>query len=173
MTKFFIKYAIFFLLMIPAQAIIFNHAILFNVAVPLLFIWLIIMLPVTIGVNLSMTLGFLTGLVLDIFSDTPGVNALCCTVLAFVRKPVFHLYVSMDDDLASRSPSAQSMGHGAFMKFLSTMVLLYCTMVFTVEAFQFFSFRLLILRIIASSAYTFVLLYAFDSLFRRRRESYG
>ncbi len=65
------------------------------------------------------------------------------------------------------------MGHGAFMKFLSTMVLLYCTMVFTVEAFQFFSFRLLILRIIASSAYTFVLLYAFDSLFRRRREYYS
>lgn len=173
MTKFFIKYAIYFLLMIPAQAIIFNHAILFNVAVPLVFIWLIIMLPVTIGVNLSVTIGFLTGLLLDIFCDTPGVNALCCTVLSFVRKPVFHLYVSMDDDLAGRSPSTRTMGHSAFMKFLSTMVLIYSAMIFTVEAFQFFSFRLLVLRIIASSAYTFVLLYAFDSLRRGRRESYS
>ena len=112
MTKFFIKYAIFFLLTMPAQAIIFNHAILFNVAVPLVFIWLIIMLPVTVGVNLSVTLGFFAGFLLDIFSDTPGVNALCCTVLAFARKPILHLYVSMDDDLAGRSPSAQSMGHG-------------------------------------------------------------
>ncbi len=173
MTKFFIKYAIFFLLTMPAQAIIFNHAILFNVAVPLVFIWLIIMLPVTVGVNLSVTLGFFAGFLLDIFSDTPGVNALCCTVLAFARKPILHLYVSMDDDLAGRSPSAQSMGHGTFMKYLSTMVLLYCTMVFTVEAFQFFSFRLLVLRILASTAYTFVLLYAFDSIARSRRESYN
>lgn len=173
MTKFLIKYGIAFLLLVPAQAIVFNHAILFNVAVPFVFLWLIVSLPVTTGTNLSMTLGFLAGLALDIFCDTPGVNALCCTVLAFCRKPMLHLYVSMDDDLAGRSPSIQAMGHGPYMKFMSTMVLTYCIMVFTIEAFQFFTFRLLILRIVASTAYTFVLLYGLDSLMTRRRESYS
>lgn len=172
MTKFFIKYAIAFLLLIPAQAIVFNHAILFNVAVPLVFLALIIALPVTVGTNLSVLLGFLVGFMLDVFGDTPGVNALCCTVLAFVRKPVFHLYVSMDDDLAGRSPSSHSMGHAAYMKYMITMVLIYCMMVFIIEAFQFFSFKLLLLRVIASSAYTFVLLYAIDCLALRRRETY-
>lgn len=173
MTKFFIKYAIAFLLLIPAQAIIFNHAILFNVAVPLVFLWLIISLPLPTGTNLSVTLGFLAGLALDMFCDTPGVNALCCTILAFCRKPIFHLYVSMDDDLAGRSPSAQTMGAGPYMKYMSTMVLIYCTMVFTVEAFQFFTFRLLLLRIVASTAYTFLLLYGLDCLMMRRSESYS
>ncbi len=173
MTKYFIKYAIIFLLLIPAQAIVFNHAILFNVAVPLVFLYLIITLPVTVGTNLSTFLGFLTGFMLDIFCDTPGVNALCCTVLAFARKPVFHLYVSMDDDLAGRSPSSHAMGHAAYMKYMLTMVLIYAAMVFTVEAFQFFSFRLLVLRIAASTAYTFILLYAIDCLTMRRRESYS
>lgn len=171
MTKYFIKYALIFLLLIPAQAIIFSHAILFNVAVPLVFIYLIISLPVTIGTNISTFLGFLAGLMVDIFGNTPGVNALCCTTLAFIRKPVFHLYVSMDDDLAGRSPSSQSMGHAAFMKYMVTMVLIYCTMAFAVEAFQLFSFKLLILRIIASTAYTFVLLYAIDCLNLRHREN--
>lgn len=173
MTKFFIKYAIAFLLLIPAQAIIFNHAVLFNVAVPLVFLWLIISLPLPTGTNLSVTLGFLAGLALDMFCDTPGVNALCCTILAFCRKPIFHLYVSMDDDLAGRSPSAQTMGAGPYMKYMSTMVLIYCTMVFTVEAFQFFTFRLLLLRIVASTAYTFLLLYGLDCLMMRRSESYS
>lgn len=173
MTKFFIKYAIAFLLLIPAQAIVFNHAILFNVAVPMVFLWLIIALPITLGTNLSVALSFAAGFILDLFSDTPGVNALCCTVLAFARKPLLHLYVSMDDDLAGHSPSAQSMGHGPYMKYMSTMVLAYAVMLFTVETFQFFTFRLLILRIIASTAYTFVLLYGLDCLTTQRRDSYS
>ncbi|MDE6121061.1 MAG: rod shape-determining protein MreD [Muribaculaceae bacterium] len=171
MTKFAIRYTIAFLLLIPAQAIIFNHLILFDVAVPLVFIYLILTLPVTIGTNLSTALGFAAGLMLDIFCDTPGVNALSCTLLAFARKPIFHLYVSMDDDLAGRSPSTRTMGHSAYMKFMVTMALIYCAMVFTIEAFQFFNFRLLILRIATSTIYTFILLYALDNLGLRQREA--
>lgn len=171
MTKFAIKYLLSFLIAIPAQAIIFNHLILFDVAVPEVFIGLIILLPVTLGTNLSTLLGFLAGLILDIFCDTPGVNTLCCTVLAFIRKPVFHLYVSMDDDLASRVPSSRSMGHAAFMKYLVSMCFLFCFMLFTVEAFQFFNFKLWIFRVTASAAYTFILLYAMDCLKLRSRES--
>lgn len=171
MTKFAIRYAIAFLLLIPAQAVIFNHMILFNVAVPLVFLYLILYLPITLGTNLSTLLGFLTGFILDIFCDTPGVNSLCCTVLSFARKWVFHLYVSTDDDLAGRSPSSQTMGHSAYMKFMVTMVLIYCSMMFTIEAFQFYNFRLLLIRIAASALYTFVMLYAVDCLVARRDDS--
>lgn len=171
MTKFAIRYLIAFLLLIPAQAIIFNHLILFDVAVPLVFIYLIIMLPITLGTNISTTLGFLAGLGVDIFCDTPGVNALSCTLLAFARKPIFHLYVSTDDDLAGRSPSSRNMGHAAYMKFMVTMALIYCALVFTIEAFQFFNFRLLVLRIAASTVYTFILLYALDCFTLRNRAS--
>ena len=170
MTKFAIKYALCFLLLIPAQAIIFNHMILFNVAVPLVFVYLIVMLPVTLGTNLSTFLGFLAGLTLDVFCDTPGVNALCCTVLSFARKPVFHLYVSTDDDLAGRSPSSHTMGYAAYMKFMLTMVLIYSTMMFAIESFQLYNFRLLLIRVAASSAYTFLMLYALDCLLVRRRD---
>ena len=57
------------------------------------------------------------------------------------------------------------------MKFLLTMVFIYCLMLFTIEAFQIFNIRLLLLRIFASTAYTFVLLYAIDSLFGRAAEA--
>lgn len=170
MTKFAIRYAIAFLLLIPAQAIVFDRAILFNVAVPMVFLYLITTLPVTLSTNLSTLLGFLAGLLLDVFCDTPGLNALCCTVLAFVRKPVFHLYISMDDDLAGRSPSQKSMGMAPFMKYILTMVLIYCVMLFTIEAFQLLAFRLLILRITTSTIYTFILIYALDCLTSQQRE---
>lgn len=63
------------------------------------------------------------------------------------------------------------MGQAAYMKFMLTIIAIYCTLMFTVEAFQFLNFRLLILRILASTTYTFILLYAFDCLTLRNREA--
>lgn len=171
MTKWAIYYTVTLALLIPAQAIIFDHMILFHVAVPLVFLTLIISLPVTLGTNLSMFLGFVSGFLLDMFCDTPGVNSLCCTVLSFVRKPVFHLYVSIDDDLAGRSPSSRSMGHAAYMKYMLTMTAFYCLIFFSVEAMQLYNFKLLIMRIVASTVYTFICLYALDCLRLRPGES--
>lgn len=170
MTKFAIRYTLMFVLLVVAQAVVFNHLILFGVAVPLVFLYLITSLPVTIGTNLSTLLGFLAGLSVDMFSDTPGLNALCCTVLAFIRKPVFHLYMSYDDDLAGNSPGSSTMGAPAFMKYILTMVMIYCVMMFTIEAFQLFNPELLIARILASTAYTFLLLYALDCLRPTQRQ---
>ena len=88
MSKTVLNFILLFLLLIPAQAVIFNNLILFNVAIPLVFIYLIIRLPMTVSVNAALTIGFITGLSVDIFSDTVGVNAMACTLLAFVRRPV-------------------------------------------------------------------------------------
>lgn len=170
MNNFTIRFIIAFLFLVPLQGLVFDKMVLFNVAVPFVFIYLIVMLPVTLGTNLSVFLGFLTGLSVDLFADTAGLNALSCTVLAFARKPMFHLYVTMDDDLAGRSPSSLTMGAAAFLKYLLTLSLVYCLMVFCIEAFQLLNLRLMLLRIFASTIYTFLLLYTLDSLLIRRRE---
>ncbi|MGN0219545.1 MAG: rod shape-determining protein MreD [Muribaculaceae bacterium] len=169
MSKTILNFILLFLLLIPAQAVIFNNLILFNVAIPLVFIYLIIRLPMTVSVNAALTIGFITGLSVDIFSDTLGVNAMGCTLLAFVRRPVFHLYVSLDDQLGGQSPSISTMGSAAYMKYLITMTTFYCLTVFMIEAFQFFNLKMLVLRTVASSIFTFIAIYAIDSLSIRRR----
>ncbi|MDE6157778.1 MAG: hypothetical protein K2F78_06485 [Muribaculaceae bacterium] len=62
------------------------------------------------------------------------------------------------------------MGYAAYMKFMLTMVLIYSTMMFAIESFQLYNFRLLLIRVAASSAYTFLMLYALDCLLVRRRD---
>lgn len=166
MGKTALRLVALFVILVVAQAVIFNNLILFNTALPLVFVYLIISLPVTLSTNWSVTVGFLTGLAVDIFSDTPGVNALACTTLAFIRKPVFHLYMSFDDDLSGQCPSLSNMGTAAYSKYMFTMVLIYCFMVFAIEAFQFFNLRLMLTRTIFSALFTFVIIYAIDSLKR-------
>lgn len=156
------------LILLAVQAVIFNNLVLFNCAMPFVFIYLIIAMPISFGPNIAMTIGFFAGLAIDAVSDTYGLNTLCCTVLGFVHRRIFHLYVSRDEDLSGLSPSMRTMGAEAFLKYMLTMVLIYCTMAFVIEAFSFFDLWRLLVRIAASSVYTFVLLYAIDSLSLRQ-----
>lgn len=170
MNKTVLTLLLLFLVLVPAQAVFFNHLVLFNVAVPLVFIYIIITLPVTFSANMAMTIGFVTGLAVDILSDTPGVNALSCTLLAFVHRPVFHLYVASDNDLAEQRPSIRTMGAGVFMKYALTMVVIYCLLVFSIEGLQIFNLRLYLMRIAASSAFTFIIIYAIACLSGRNEK---
>ena len=111
------------LALLAAQAVVFNNLVLFGVAVPMVFIYAIITLPVTLSTNWSITIGFFIGLLADVFADTYGVNAVSCTMLAFIRKPVFHLYVQRDEDPGDQLSNMRAMGVPAFMKYAATMVL--------------------------------------------------
>ena len=167
MSKIAFTFFIKVVLLVLAQAVIFNNLVLFGVAVPLVFIYAIISMPITWPTNLSVTIGFLLGLAVDAFSNTYGVNALSCTILAFARKPIFHLYVQRDDDLAGMKPSQRSMGSAAFLKYMLTMTLLYCAVAIVVDSFAVFSFWLILIQIIASAIFTSILIYALDSIFTR------
>lgn len=169
MSKTVVNALLLLLALVPAQAVIFNNLAIYGLALPLVFIYVLITLPVTVGANLAMTIGFLSGLAVDVFSDTPGLNALCCTVLAFVRRPVLHLYLPLDDEIGPSPLGFRSLGAETFLKYMLTMVLVYCTLVFTAEAFELFNLRLWLLRIVCSTAYTFIFLYAFASLAGRSR----
>lgn len=158
------------LILILAQVVIFNNIVLLNVAMPLVFIYIIISMPLTWSTNASVAIGFLVGLAIDICADTPGVNALGCTVLAFIRKPVFHLYVQRDEDLAGLPPSVGTLGVPVFMKYVVTMTLAYCLLVFTIDAFSIFPPLRILLRIVCSTAFTFVIIYALDAIFSSRKK---
>ncbi len=159
------------LALLAAQAVVFNNLVLFGVAVPMVFIYAIVAQSVTLGTNWSVTLGFLIGLAADVFADTYGVNAVSCTLLAFVRKPVFHLYVQRDEDPGDQLSNMRVMGVPAFMKYAATMVLIYCTVECIVEAFGVYHILRMLVRILASTVYTLLIIYALDSLSLRRKRS--
>ncbi len=170
MSKTVLNYILKFILLVLAQAVIFNNIVLFNVAMAFVFIYLIVAMPVSWNTNISLTVGFLAGLIVDIFSDTLGYNALSCTVLTFVRKPVFHLFMQEEEDLGGLKPCITTMGTGPYLKYLLMMVAIYCTCFFLVESFTIFNPVLQGLRIVCSTAFTFIVIYAIDSISTHKDE---
>lgn len=164
MSKSFFTFLILFVVLALVQALILNHVVLFNVAVCFAFIYFIIRLPMDMGSNLLITLSFLLGLTVDMLSDTAGVNALACTVLAVVKKPVFFAYEQHDDKIRNIEPGINTMGWLNYSKFLITMSAIYSFLALAIEFFGFEDVGSLLLMTAASAAFTFVMLLATDSL---------
>lgn len=170
MSKLTLQFILLVVILVFAQVIVFNHICLFNVGVPMVFIYLIIRLPITLAVNWVLTIGFFLGLIVDVFSDTYGMNAVACTVLAMLKRPVLRLYVPREEDLVRPEPSMMSLGAGVYMKYLLTLTLIYCALIFTIEAFTFFNPLQLVLRIIFSTFLSMIIMLGIDSIMTPRSE---
>ncbi len=157
-------------ILVLAQVIVFNHICLFNVAVPLVFIYLLVRLPITLSVNWMLTIGFFLGLTVDIFSDTYGMNTLACTIEAMMRKPILRLYVPREEDLTRPEPSMYSLGTATYLKYLLTLTLLYCSLIFLIEAFTLFNPVRLLLRIVFSTILSMALMIGIDSFMTPQSE---
>ena len=137
---------------------------MFNVAVPFIFIYFILRLPIGMSQVAELTLAFLMGFLIDLFSDTPGVNSLAATVLAAVKPTVFYAYVARDDKTKKLIPAISTIGWQAYSKFALTMSVIFCFMVFTIEFMSFAGVEEILLMTVSSSLLTFALIIALDSL---------
>ena len=169
MTKTVIQFIVLFLALLVLQ-LVCNKIVLFNIAMPVVFIYLILRLPVNLHGGWVLTIAFFSGLIVDIFNNTPGMNALACTLMAAVRRPVFNLFVSRENDMNIPSPSVDSMGVSDYFKYMATLVTGYCALIFIIQAFSLHNFVLTLARIAGSSVLSVIIIFGLDSLVSTRRE---
>ena len=164
------NFLILFVALLAAQ-VVCSKIVLFSVAMPIVYIYLILRLPVNYSINWTLTIAFLFGLFVDMFNNTQGMNALACTVMAMCRRPVFDLFIVMrEDEEGDPVPSVDTVGISSYMKYMATLVTIYCTVLFLTQAFTLHNFPLTLLRIIASSALSILLIFGIDSLVSTERE---
>ena len=169
MTKTVIQFVVLFFALLVLQ-LVCNKIVLFNIAMPVVFIYIILRLPVNLHGGWVLTVAFFAGLIVDIFNNTPGMNALACTLLAAARRPVFNMFVSRENDMNIPIPSVDSMGVGDYFKYMATLVTLYCILIFLIQAFSLHNIVLTLARIAGSSALSIIIIFGLDSLVSTRRE---
>ncbi|MBR4968192.1 MAG: rod shape-determining protein MreD, partial [Bacteroidaceae bacterium] len=62
-----------FLLLVALQVFVFNHIHVLGYATPMPYVFFLLILPNDLPRWLFVALGFLLGLIIDVFADTPGV----------------------------------------------------------------------------------------------------
>ena len=79
---------VYFVVLVLIQALILNNIHFLRIATPFLYLYFIIKMPVGTSRDLVVLFSFLIGLVIDMFSNTPGMHAAACTLAGFIREPL-------------------------------------------------------------------------------------
>ncbi|HTA26973.1 MAG TPA: hypothetical protein VK809_04250 [Bacteroidia bacterium] len=157
-----------FLFFILLQVTIIRHmdmGIYFN---PFLFVGAILMLPLRLDKTLVLFIAFTTGLIIDMFYNTMGMNAAACTFMAFCRPSVLRFYSPAGDYNADATATVGSMGIRWMISYAGTLIFLHHLVLFYLEMFSFHNFFTTLLKVILSGVATLILLLVTQSLLFRK-----
>jgi len=163
MKKISIQLVLLFILLIFLQVWLFNNIHLFGYATPLLYIYFLIKLPISMNRNIVVLLSALLGFIIDIFGGTLGLSMMVMTLVGFLRYYLLRLFAPRDifDDYF---PSFSVFGKNLFMRYAGTVTLIQIFLLYTIESFSLFNPWLLFLRITSSFILTILLIFAFESI---------
>ena len=156
-----------FVALLLAQVLVLNHVWLMNVATPLLYVYFAITFPRNTEKGEVLVWCFILGLLVDIFSNTPGLAAGSLTLIGMIQTYLVELFVPRDS-AENLEVSAATLGWGKFSMLSGILILIYCLLFFILEAFNFFDWQLWLLRAVCSAVLTLLLMLAIESVRSRK-----
>lgn len=91
MSSSYLRFFLYSLVLVALQVWVLSPIALFRVATPFLYPILLLLLPIGTGRSTQTVLGFGIGMLLDIFSLTPGLHTTAFTMTAYLRQPILGL----------------------------------------------------------------------------------
>ena len=152
-----------FVVLLVVQVLVLNHVWLLNVATPLLYVYFAITFPRNSEKGDVLVWCFLLGLLIDIFSNTPGLAASALTLIGMIQVYLVELFIPRDS-AENIEVSAATLGWGKFTTLSGILTLIYCLLFFLLEAFNFFDWQLWLLRTLCSAALSLVMMLAIESI---------
>ncbi|MCM1028690.1 MAG: hypothetical protein NC342_05760 [Pseudoflavonifractor sp.] len=119
---------------------------------------------------LVLTIAFILGLTVDIFSDTAGLYSFGCLVMGAMRHPVIKLYCPREEELSDQRPGIDSLGPSSFIRYTLTLTAIFSAVVALADSIIFFSPLKLLYIVIGSTLLTSALIVALDFITAHRRE---
>jgi hypothetical protein len=147
------------------QVFFLRNVVLFDVAFSFAYIAVLLILARDINVLTGMLIGFGYGLLVDFFYNTMGVHAGACVFLMYLRPKVLSWTEPSGGYETWMQPQANIMGFQWFITYTTILTLFHHLFLFFIEAATFQLFWFTMLKIIASSLYTIVLITLFQYIF--------
>ena len=165
MTSDFLKYSWQFVLLCLLQVLIFNNLNLGGFLNPFPYVYLILVLPISIGRIPLLFIGFALGLVIDVFSNTGGIHAAATTLVAFYRPLYLKARSPREGYESTALPHLKTFGFAWFIPYAMLIVILHHTVLFYLEIFRFVEFFHTLLKVVLSSGLTLFFVFLAEILF--------
>ena len=149
------------------QVLVINNIRLGYYIHPCVYVLYIFLLPFNIQKLPLLSIGFLTGLTVDLFNGTPGLNAAATVFLAFIRPYVINGMTRRKDFNINDEPSINNMGISWFFVYSLILLLVHNFMLFLLEAFSFKLLGIVLLQTLISVFSSLILIFIIVLLFKK------
>lgn len=155
--RMWIKYLVMFVTLVLLQVLVLNQVHLGGFLNPYIYILFILLLPVSMPRYQVLLLAFLTGILIDWFSNTLGLHASATVLMAYLRQPVIKLITQRDSE-QSDYPGIKQSGFRFFLLYCIILVTIHHFFLFFTEVFTFDSFHRTLIRSLLSSVLTIIVI---------------
>lgn len=154
----FLKYGLLFVVSVLVQVLFMTQIQFSGFVNPYFYLLFIILLPFNTPRVVLLLLGFVLGLVVDGFSNTPGMHTAATVFVAFLRPLLVNVSYALDEQDNSKAPTLEYMGFFNFLRYAAVIVFIHHFILFFIEAFSFVAITQTLLRILLSAIFSLALL---------------
>jgi rod shape-determining protein MreD len=156
MTKGFPKFLLTAFIILLLQILILNNIEFGGYINPYIYVMIIMLLPLEMAQWLVLIIAFATGMIIDSSAGTPGMHTSATVLAGFVR-PWLLRYISPRDGYEQGAwPSMAVYGVRWFAVYALWILLIHHFALFFIEVFRFQEFFRTLLRVIFSTAFSFI-----------------
>jgi len=157
-----------FVLLVLAQVLVFNNLNFFGFINPLVYVLFFYWYPIRENRAAFITISFLLGLVIDIFSDTLALHTIVSITLAYVRPFLMRFCFGANFDFqAFTFKNATQLQRATF---LFLLILIQHVIFFSLEILSFAHILLILKKILFTSFSTFLICILLTSLFAKEND---
>lgn len=164
-TGVIIKHIISVIFLFLIQLLLVRNFVLFGVAFSFIYVGILAFLPVDTNRSVLISVGFLIGIVMDLFYDTLGMHAASCVLVCYLRTYLVNFLTPTGGYDNNISLSIKDLGLGWYLPYLIIFVFIHHFALFFLEIASFHLFFYTLLKIIASTLFTVLLLTIGEFLF--------
>lgn len=130
---------------------------------PYIYMLFIALLPISTKTTYVLIISFLTGLMMDAFSDTGGIHAIACLFLGVSRRTILEFILPKPlMEYKSASPTIREMQMTPFLIYIGLLFLIHLTVYYAIEIWSFKAVFYILIKIFISliTSLIFALIYA-------------
>lgn len=154
-----------FIILLAVQILVMSNIKLFGYSSPFIYIIFILGFPLNTNKNLLIFLGFLLGLSMDIYSNTGGVHAGACVLIAYLRPTL--LKISFGVSFEHNNIKLTQAEFKQQIVYLASMVFIHHLTLFALENFSIKLFLQTLESTFVTSILSSILIYCIIIIFSR------
>ncbi|WP_373072418.1 rod shape-determining protein MreD [Zeaxanthinibacter enoshimensis] len=160
--------AVRFLLLIAVQVLVFNKLNFFGFINPMVYILFLYWYPIKENRTAFISISFLLGFIIDIFSDTMALHAASSVTIAYLRPAIMRFVFGVNFEFQSFKLSNTTLVQQ--ITFLALLIITHHLLFFTLEIFSFSNLLIILKKVVFTGAATLVVCLLFRTLFSVKKE---